>query len=54
MKKVMYNGELESLLPTLGFVVKKGDVIEVPDDFSNANFSDVKETPKKASKEETN
>lgn len=43
MKKVQYMGELEKILPTLGLTVNKGDVVEVPDDFFNAEFQEVKE-----------
>ena len=39
MKKVQYDGEDTRELPTLGVVVTKGDVIEVPDDFDVFNFS---------------
>jgi hypothetical protein len=44
MKKVKYIGELPAFLPTLGLEVEPGDIIEVPDDFLNANFENVKET----------
>lgn len=50
MKKVKYKGDLPALLPTLGIEVKPGDVIEVPDDFVNANFEEV---PKETTKETT-
>lgn len=43
MKKVKYNGDLEALIPTLNLVVKKGDIIEVPDDFFNVYFEEVKD-----------
>ncbi|MGM1416359.1 hypothetical protein ACS2BX_25955 [Bacillus cereus group sp. BceL300] len=48
-KKVRYTGDEPILLPTLHVEVKPGDVIEVPKDFYNVNFVDVKE---KKTKEE--
>lgn len=48
MKKVKYNGQQnEVLLPQFGIIVNNGDVIDVPDDFNNALFEDVKEKPQK-------
>lgn len=41
--KVKYVGEIDVMIPTLGIQVKKGDEIEVPEDFSNANFVPVEE-----------
>lgn len=41
MKKVKYVGDAPQLLPTLGVTVANGDVIDVPDEFSNSNFEDV-------------
>jgi hypothetical protein len=35
-------------LPTIGVRVEPGDVIEVPDDFSNSLFSEVKAMKKHA------
>lgn len=40
-KQVRYDGEDTRELPTLGFTVSGGDVIEVPDDFDVFNFSPV-------------
>lgn len=48
MKKVKYNGDLEALIPTLSVVVKKGDIIEVPDDFFNVDFEEVKDNAEDA------
>jgi hypothetical protein len=51
MKKVKYVGQQDDMivmLPEAPVVVKNGDVIEVPDDFFNANFEEVVE--KKSSK----
>lgn len=42
MKKVKYNGDVQTVLTTLHVVVKPGDVIDVPDDFSNSLFEEVK------------
>lgn len=42
MKKVKYVGDGFALLPTLSVEVSPGDVIDVPDDFENANFEAVK------------
>lgn len=39
MKKVRYDGEDTRSMPTLGKTVSKGDVVEVPDDFNEFNFS---------------
>lgn len=50
MKKVVYKGDIEVIIPSLGILVKQGDVIDVPDDFLNGQFEDVKE--KKEVKEE--
>lgn len=47
MKKVKYNGENEVVLYSYGIIVNKDDVIEVEDDFFNAQFSDVVEKPQK-------
>lgn len=47
MKKVRYEGQNEVILHSYGIEVKNGDVIEVEDDFFNAQFSDVKEKPQK-------
>jgi hypothetical protein len=49
MKKVKYNGQNEVLIPTHGLIVNNGDVIEVEDDFNNAQFEEIKE---KASKKD--
>lgn len=46
MKKVKYvgqNGDTTVMLPGAPVDVKYGDVIDVPDDFFNANFEDVVE-----------
>jgi hypothetical protein len=43
MKKVKYVGQIDGvivMLPGSPVVVNFGDVIEVPDDFNNANFED--------------
>lgn len=44
MKKVRYDGEDTRSMPTLGKTVSKGDIIEVPDDFNEFNFSSVNST----------
>lgn len=41
MKQVQYNGEDTRVIPSLGFTVSKGDVIDVPDDFDVFNFSPI-------------
>ena len=41
MAQVQYNGEQTLEFPTLGFTVSKGDVVTVPDDFEDANFTPV-------------
>jgi hypothetical protein len=49
MRKVKYVGQIDGIivmLPEAPVEVKYGDVIEVPDDFSNANFEDVVEEVK--------
>lgn len=51
MKKVKYVGDALTLLPTLNVEVAPGDVIDVPDDFNNANFEMVVAERKAASKE---
>lgn len=53
MKKVKYvsrNGDTIVMLPGNPVDVKFGDVIDVPDDFNNANFEDVVEDEPKQSK----
>lgn len=43
MKKVQYVGQLDGVILMLEgnpTVVNFGDVVDVPDDFSNANFED--------------
>jgi hypothetical protein len=50
LKKVKYVGDVEVVIPTLGLVVNKDDVIEVDDSFYNAQFEDVVE--KKENKKE--
>jgi hypothetical protein len=43
MKKVKYVGQIDGvivMLPQAPVVVNFGDVIDVPDDFINANFED--------------
>jgi hypothetical protein len=47
-KKVRFNGHEAVDLPTLGVRVEPGDVIDVPDCFENALFTDVKESKKTA------
>lgn len=42
MKKVKYVGERELIVIELGKLVKKGDVIDVPNEFANALFEEVK------------
>jgi hypothetical protein len=49
MKKVKYAGQIDGVIVMLEGApveVKNGDVIEVPDDFNNANFEDVVEEVK--------
>jgi hypothetical protein len=49
MRKVKYVGQIDGiivLLPDAPVEVNYGDVIEVPDNFSNANFEDVVEEVK--------
>lgn len=41
--KVKYNGELPALLPTLGKLVNPEDIIDVPDDFNNSEFTVIEE-----------
>ena len=41
MTQVQYIGEQVLEYPTLGFTVSKGDVVTVPDDFVDANFTPV-------------
>lgn len=43
MKTVKYDGEDTRVMPSLGVVVSNGDVVEVPDDFDEFNFSDTKD-----------
>ena len=53
MKKVKFisrNGDMIVMLPGAPVDVKYGDVIDVPDDFNNANFEDVVEDESKQSK----
>ena len=52
MKKVKYLGTFDVIIPSLGLVVTNGDVIEVPDDFSNACYADYDESTLK--EEESN
>lgn len=48
--KVVRNiSENELVIPNIG-VVKAGDTIEVPADFNNANFVEVKKEPKTETK----
>lgn len=49
MKKVKYNGHVEPvILYSYGKIVNKDDVVDVEDDFVNAQFSDVvEEKPQK-------
>lgn len=39
MAKFTYIGETEQAFPTLGVTVKKGDVIDAPDDFKHPLFT---------------
>lgn len=47
MKKVKYIGKIEVLIPHQGLIVNNGDVVEVPDDFTNVQFEEVKEKTSK-------
>jgi hypothetical protein len=51
MKKARYDGSFAVDVPSLGLVVQPGDVIDVPDDFANSQFSDVQATVTKKTKE---
>jgi hypothetical protein len=51
-KKVRFNGHEAVDLPTLGVRVEPGDVIDVPDEFLNSLFVEVKsQESKKTAKE---
>jgi hypothetical protein len=51
-KKARYEGDHAVDLPTLGIRVEPGDVIDVPDEFSNSLFVEVKsQESKKTAKE---
>lgn len=47
MKKLKYKGQHEAIIPTHGLIVNYGDVIEVEDDFNNAQFEEIKEKTSK-------
>ena len=44
-----FNGDHPVILPSIGVFANPGDVVDVPDDFANANFSPVVPTQPTAS-----